>query len=326
MKISKRLSTGNPILDNIISSLIYFVAVAAVPVLWKIRIPLTGNEYVDKGISFTLLVLTIVVPFFAACRIYRIWSWSSENTSIYLKELKKTLRGAHPSVRPLLALIAKESAAHLVAARPGGGGGVVTLDEYINLLEESIDCEKLVDVTFIAKTKPSYWGDGEKREQCNDIQKHAWRYFNKQKALKHRKPKKVRMRRYLAISMNDYKSDDKELKEKFEAEHEDAKIDLRILPPNTLTKTAQAWLKDLALFWDEYGNGWIVCSDFDEEALTTKVVKNVQVIHHAESLLNCSSDFLKEVLSIGSRPEYKLFEDTSNCPPEDFLRKIHVIK
>lgn len=326
MKLLKKWQTGNSIVDNLISNIIQFVLgiiFLGIPSFLLVNgMVSTGNKIIDWAISFSLVPFLVFLIGTILWKTYNTLHWASGRTAKYLKELKTTLKTIHPGIRPLLAYIAKESAAHLITSTPDKKiiGEEVTINEYIRLLEESIHAENLIDVTFFAKAKPSLWGDCDNVVSCTDIQRHAWDYFNTQKDIK-AKNSSIRMRRYLLVSKEEYNNDDQTIKNNFIRKHKEAKIDLLHLPPENISSEKRRLLGDMAIFWTSDLNGWILYSDFKEDEIKLNRA-NVLLIYDQAALKNMYSDMMKEVLHENRR--CVLASDSCNSLPTDFLEEINV--
>ncbi len=282
----------------------------------------TGNATMDKILSIALVFIILLSIIIFLWKTYNKRHWASGRTAKYLKELNTTLKTLHPAIRPLLAYIAKESAAHLIVSTPDKTniGEEVTINEYIRLLEESIHAENLIDVTFFAKAKPSLWGDCDNVVSCTDIQRHAWDYFNTQKAIKAKDPS-IRMRRYLLVNKEEYDNEDTTIKNKFITKHKEAKIDLLHLPPENLSEKTSRLLSDMAIFWTSDHKGWILYSDVKEAEIKLNRA-NVFLIYEQGALKNTYSDMMKEVLQ--ENRSTALASDSCNSSPIDFLKEINV--
>jgi len=314
MSFLTRWHTGNPIFDGFISTLFWLVVLA---IINKFFLQFYKDPLTEAGAAAIIIYLIAVL--YALYRIYKRWHWATGKTAKHLKELKTTLKNVHPGVRPLLAYIAKESAAHLIVPTRDKTtiGEEVTLNEYVRLLEESICAEKLIDACFISKLKPSAWGDCNNIQACTDIQKLAWDYFAMQEQRKKVYPA-IKMRRFLAISEDEFKTDLS--KENFIQRHKTAKIDLFLLPPNALIEKHQGLIKDMAIFWTADFNGWVISTDLDDNNLASNKI-NVSIEYRSEALLNTYSDFMREVLSKKTQIGVN---DTCNEPTMDFLERINV--
>jgi len=326
MKLFEKWQTKNSILDSLIASAIWtgLTVIFVVIPSWLLTQGLiaTGDKTKDWIISTAVIFFILISISVFLWKIYNIWHWASGRTAKYLKELNTTLKTIHPGIRPLLAYIAKESAAHLIASTPDKKniGEEVTINEYIRLLEESIHAENLIDVTFFAKAKASLWGDCDNVVSCTDIQRHAWDYFNTQKAIKAKNPS-IRMRRYLLVSKEEYDNDDATIKNNFIEKHKEAKIDLLHLPPENISAKKRGLLGDMAIFWTSDLNGWILYSDLKEDEIKLNRA-NVFLIYDQAALKNRYSDMMKEVLQENRR--FVLASDSCNISPIDFLKEINV--
>lgn len=323
MKPLEKWQTGNSILDSAIWT--FLVTIFTVIPSWLLKQGLiaTGDKTTDWIISTAVILLILISISVFLWKIYNIWHWASGRTAKYLKELNTTLKTIHPGIRPLLAYIAKESAAHLIATTPDKEiiGEEVTINEYIRLLEESIHAENLIDVTFFAKAKPSLWGDCDNVVSCTDIQRHAWDYFKTQKDIKAKNPS-IRMRRYLLVGEEEYKNDNKTIKNNFIEKHKEAKIDLLHLPPENISLEKRGLLGDMAIFWTSDLNGWILYSDVKEDEIKFNRA-NVLLIYDQAALKNRYSDMMKEVLQ--ENRSLVLASDSSNAHPKIFLQEINVV-
>ncbi len=325
MRLKRELGTGHGLLDEVVGSFLYFLlSLLGAAVLRYVPqfLPKTGNQVLDWLVYVAVIGLSLALTIWGIIKIYWIWTWRSARAGQHMKELKAMLKAAHPGVRPLLAYIAKESAAHLEAAALPGGiqGEDVTIREYIRLLEESIEYPGLRDATFIALAKPSLWGDHDD-SNLSDHQRQAWRYFDRQAEIKKRSGAAVNFRRFLAISPAEYTTDTSNLRDKFVQRHQDAQIDLFLLPPSFLTADLRNALRDMAVFWGDDGkHGWVIWSDFDATKLSLGIVR-VCLVHHRAALMNRYSDFLREVFTLMNHPENKL-AGLWNKPPNDFLKRI----
>jgi len=326
MKFLKKWQTGNSIVDNLISEIIRFVLgiiFLGIPSFLLVNGTVsTGNKIIDWAFSFFLVLFLVLLIGTILWKTYNTLHWASGRTAKYLKELKTTLKTIHPGIRPLLAYMAKESAAHLIASTTDKEikGEEVTINEYIRLLEESIHAENLIDVTFFAKAKPSLWGACDNVVSCTGIQRHAWDYFNTQKDIKANNSS-IRMRRYLIVSQEEYNNDDETMKNNFIEKHKEAKIDLLLLPPENISSERRGLLGDMAIFWTSDLNGWILYSDISEDEIKLNRA-NVFLIYDQASLKNRYSDMMKEVLK--ENRSLVLASDSCNILPIDFLKEINV--
>lgn len=172
-------------------------------------------------------------------------------------QLLEMLKTAPREAKPLLSYIARVSTYNLTSE----AGEAIRMVSYLTLLQRSLRNTQLLDVTFVSMIYPSKWFDGN-REQMKD-------YFKVQKAMT---KTGVKMRRYMVGDFDQYTKD--KMLTVFEDAHEKAHVDLFFLP-----ETEFPSLRDMGVFFESDGCGWIVESDIEYGDAVSRVgPKNIEVV------------------------------------------------
>lgn len=270
--------------------------------------------------SLMAAIMTSLLGF----KFYKFIDWDCGRTRESITNLHFCLKKLHKGVRPAVAYMAQETAYNLCEAENGEN---ITLKQYMNLIKQSTEYKKIRDITFLAKTRPSEWGNRDelsrlKESELNDDKRKAdlletlWnKYFDDQKTKslvdKDRK-RKLKMRR---IFLWDEKWDEKEEDslDYLKTEHNNAKIDLLRIPINEIPAPMQ---HDLVLLIGSDKKMWIIKSNYGPSNATVDTwvqyeIKDTDPLKRLYSLL----DFVYE----GGEPKkLQLLTHSRNRPDEIF--------
>lgn len=191
--------------------------------------------------------------------------WFYRKTRENLKQLRNSVSArGHWAAGMLMTIIAKESAAHLLAKE----GEEVTLDEYEDLLEASL-CEGLGECLFVSRAKPSDWYlSRTDKGAVRDFKIRIKEYLNKQKQLKGIMGDRLTIKRYMVLPQKVWEQEDKDKKKQFRRDHREKgrEIELYFCPLEDLPPDFPA--RDMAIFRDREGKGWVIESlNFDENVM-----------------------------------------------------------
>ena len=304
------------ILITILASIIIAVAVF---IYKNIIVFIGASMNVALLISFVLNGILIGVGFtlFVKMKQYNV-PQRPKKTLEYLTKFIAHIKGTHPGFSTILAFIAQESTLHIETESEEYN--LMSLKQYIRLLEECLDYEDLEDITFIVQD-PFSWGDPKNYSELNDIQKLTWEYFEKQKEIKMNNPQ-IKMRRYVIMEKQRLIAAQEDISKKqllldFKREHENASIDCIFVSKENLTNSAKEYVKDFAIFCDNKSEGWVVHSNL---SLDTTLIEEMNLKLIRLSIFCKTSDlelyfkcFIKEVENVYSKDKWEYtYRDSSN--------------
>lgn len=203
-------------------------------------------------IAFLVALFTILFLFYRL--LFNPFALECSRTRECLKNLNKTLRKApHIATRPLLAIIAHESAEHLLSPN----GEELTPGEYKKLLVHSQIFTYLEDVTFVSRL--TFDEFNRLLTGSSEEARFAQEHFRAQRDLKQSKQGNVRMRRVFVLPEEVYFAErGKGAWEAVESHHKDSKIDLLWRDYNCIyDDELKRLLTDKAIYFGRNNGGWL---------------------------------------------------------------------